>query len=355
MSRSNSNLYFSSEAFVFDWSKFAPRRSLICLPAVAVAIFGSLAAHHAGAGLIAGGGAVSVGFGSFHRIQNSRVAPMLLASIGMFASTFVGTIAGHRLTILVSVAALWGFSYGLLAAVGADARCVGLQCVIVMLVSSGYPQPLGHAAIRAFLILGGGLLQTLFITLLRFAGPVKLHELALPKELGSRVFLPVAHIIEQNLTISSEVFQYGLRLAVTLAITAGAARYLSLMDGYWAPMTALLVLKPDVPQTLVRGTARIVGTLAGAALATVIAVAVRPAIVTVALLVIFFAWLGYSVLNVNYATYVLTVTAYVVFLLALGGLSEINVVKFRAIHTVFGGAIALFAYALWPVKSRNVS
>lgn len=81
-----------SEPFVFDWSQFAPRQGLVCLPAIAMIILGSVLMKHTGVATLAGGGAVSVGFGSFQHIKNSRLWPMLLASVGMFLSTLVGAM-----------------------------------------------------------------------------------------------------------------------------------------------------------------------------------------------------------------------------------------------------------------------
>ena len=153
---------------------------------------------------------------------------MLLASIGMFISTFIGTISGHSVIVLACVAGLWGFLYGLLVALDAGAAWPWLQSVITMLVASGYPEILTHGAVRASLILCGGVLQTLSLILLDYFGRIEPSELKLPTDLTAAAFVPAAHVVKQNLKASSEVFQYGLRLAVTLAITAGVAGYLLL-------------------------------------------------------------------------------------------------------------------------------
>ena len=92
----------------------------------------------------------------------------------------------------------------------------------------------------------------LSIVLMSPVGKVERQEVSLPRDFNAGVFLPAAHILKQNLTPASEAYQYGLRLAVTLALTAGVARYLSLLNDYWAPMTAVLLLKPDFHQTFVR-------------------------------------------------------------------------------------------------------
>ena len=118
-------------------------------------------------------------------------------------------------------------------------------------------------------------------------------------------------------------------------------------------MRALLVLKPDFHQTFVLGVARITGTLAGAALATFIAAALRPGEVTAAILIASFAWLCYCLNRVNYALFSVSMTVYIVFLLTLAGLPEMDTVKYRAINTTAGGLAALLAYGFWPVSSAR--
>src|SRR4029077_10600549 len=76
--------------------------------------------------------------------------------------------------------------------------------------------------------------------------------------------------LRANLTRRSTAFRHALRLAAAVAIATGIYRVADLPRGYWMPMTALLVLKPEFHDTFARGAARIAGTIAGAALATLI-------------------------------------------------------------------------------------
>jgi len=195
-----------------------------------------------------------------------------------------------------------------------------------MLVASGYPTSLEGAGIRATLILGGGLLQTLVLALL--TRHLKSQEVLWPRELTPRAFIPAVQVLKKNLTPASEAYQYGLRLAVVVAVIAGLARYFSLMSNYWAPIAAVLVLKPDIQETFARGMARIVGTLAGVGIATLVGIITRPGLTGVGILVILFVWLSCSLLHVNYALYVVCLTAYLVFLLGFGGLPEMAIVKY---------------------------
>ncbi|MDE2573160.1 MAG: FUSC family protein [bacterium] len=166
-----------------------------------------------------------------------------------------------------------------------------------------------------------------------------------------RVIIQVSDALQTlraNTRPSSAYFQHALRMAIALAVATLGDRLLPLQRGYWVPMTAVLVLRPDFATTFVRGASRLIGTLAGAALATLIAAALRPGPGMLVALAIVFAWLGYAVIRANYAVYTMTVTAYVVFLLALIGLPEIAGVYDRIAATLIGGLLALLAYTVMP-------
>lgn len=113
-------------------------------------------------------------------------------------------------------------------------------------------------------------------------------------------------------------------------------------------ITLLIVLKPDARQTYARAAARIVGTIAGVALATLIAMTLRPGAIELAALVVLFAWLSYAFLYANYAVYAMCITGYVVFLLSFGGLPERTVVIARAVNTLIGGLLGVAVYLLGP-------
>lgn len=152
-----------------------------------------------------------------------------------------------------------------------------------------------------------------------------------------------------NLGFDSAFGRHALRLAVALGVAMAIARSGAVPRGYWIAMTAALVLRPDFRATFTRGFARVFGTLFGAVLATAIVVLAHPSQAVVTVLAIFFAALGYFVFSLNYAVYTLTVTGYVVFLLALSGSAqEHDAVLERTVATLLGAGLAALVYLLWP-------
>ena len=173
-----------------------------------------------------------------------------------------------------------------------------------------------------------------------------------PERSGAAPWRGALPTLRANLTLRSAVFRHALRLAGALGVGTLLAGLLPFEHRYWLPLTALVVLKPDFTSTFTRGIGRIVGTAAGAVLASALAATLRPGPLLLALLVVVTAWACYTVLFANYALYGLSVTAFVVFLLSFAGLPGSSAVADRIEATVLGGLLALAAYAVWPTWER---
>lgn len=151
-----------------------------------------------------------------------------------------------------------------------------------------------------------------------------------------------------NLSLDSTACRHALRAAAAVAITTAIYRAQHLPRGYWMPMTALLVLKPDFHDTFARGAARIAGTICGGGMAALIVRELHPQSGAVTVLLLTFVWACYALFRMNYTIFTIAVTGYVVFILKLSGVGEITAITSRAIDTIIGGAIALAVYAVWP-------
>jgi len=490
-----------------NWSQFDGPAALRCTIGVLVPLVGGLVFGQPLVSAFGAVGAMSVGFGSFQGAYRSRAAVMVLAAFGMAISIFIGSLAGHSDMAEIAAATSIAFISGLLVALGPSAAFVGLQSVVAVLIASGFPSDPPGAALRAVIVLGGGLVQTLLVVLIwplrrfsverqtiaaayrslgRYAStlpgidgtPPEPHTFsaivppiedphpfshggallvfqslfdeaeriraslasiaaeqrkpsttggacasALPPLCG-RALMEIADALEgerdpsegdrpiwepidqclatlpasaavdallgqvraawrtaglltskssrtsalprftplrprppigdafttlrANLTLQSTACRHALRLAAAIAITDTIYRVMNLPRGYWMPMTALLVLKPDFHDTFARGVARIAGTILGAGMATLIVRELEPGPSALAVFVLAFVWGCYAVFRVNYALFTVCVTGYVVFILRLSGVAEMTAATTRAIDTVAGGTLALAIYAIWP-------
>ncbi|WP_157465115.1 FUSC family protein [Deinococcus apachensis] len=196
-----------------------------------------------------------------------------------------------------------------------------------------------------------GLLRELAALPTASPGPIPaLPEAAPPaRPLPDRVRQTLATLRPDSL-----VAGYALRYAVALGVTTAAYRLGHLPHGYWLPLTVAVVLKPEYALTLTRGVARLVGTLGGVLVATLLTL-LHPPLAALMLLVVLSAWLGFSLLPAGYAPFSFAVTLYVVFSLTASGMAEQAVGAERIAATGLGGLIALGTALLWPRwRSREV-
>ncbi len=155
-----------------------------------------------------------------------------------------------------------------------------------------------------------------------------------------------------NLNLRSTACRHAIRLAACVVVGEAVGRIAAFPRPYWIPMTIAIVLKPDFGGTFQRGILRLGGTYLGLVLATVAVHAVPDAvgahIAAIAVLMFVVRCFGPA----NYGIIVTAISALVVFLISLTGLSAKEVIGARAINTTIGGAIALAAYWLWPTWER---
>jgi len=158
--------------------------------------------------------------------------------------------------------------------------------------------------------------------------------------------------LRANLSLDSTAFRHALRLAVCVGLGTALARSFGLERGYWLPMTIAIVLKPDFITTFSRGVLRIIGTLAGLLLATVL-FHILPAgpwtdVALVTVFTLILRWAGPA----NYGIFVVAISGIAVVLIAITGVSPQSAILARAINTTLGGALALAAYWIWPTSER---
>ena len=159
--------------------------------------------------------------------------------------------------------------------------------------------------------------------------------------------------LRANLTLESSACRHAIRLAICIALGEMIARSFSIARPYWLPMTVALVLKPDFGSTLSRGALRLAGTYAGLALATLLFHFASPTPLMDALWIFILAFLQRSYGRANYGILVTAISALIVFLFSLTGISPQEVIASRALNSTIGGALALAIYWAWPTRERT--
>ena len=159
--------------------------------------------------------------------------------------------------------------------------------------------------------------------------------------------------LRASLTPRSVAFRHAVRTAVCLSAALWISRQLQLPHGYWLPMTAAIVLRPDFAATFSFGLLRVVGTVLGLVLTTVL-LHITPSepwthLALMALLCMAFRYLA----TAHYGIAVAALTGTVVILLSFGGVNSGAAVMDRVINTALGCGMALLAYVAWPTWERG--
>jgi hypothetical protein len=326
------------------WRRVLPRRAhlrpfhwreaALCVPALPLILIGGQLSGYPVQSATAAGAAFAVAFGAAREMRGRRWAAMVSAMVGMVLAAFAGTLLGQDSAAFILVAALAAAGCGALALYDEDVWWVVLQVVIVFLVAGYYHGGVAAASGRATMVLLGGMIEIGSIVALARLFP----NSAAP-------FLEAAPLPPPELgTLVRHVLRAGLCVAASLAVI----QPLGLANGYWAPMTALIVLKPRLRDTRARGLARLGGTLGGCLVATAFAALTRGDPVLLMAGATAAAGAAYALQKAHYAGLTASITATIVLLVSLGSSDAVENAEHRIAATLIGGGLALLFAILIP-------
>ncbi len=335
----------SEDTALFPWNKSTPYPAIESTVAVVIALLLGQITGHRSAGSIAAGAAFTVGFAVFHEALSSTLLSMALLTLGIASATLAGSLGAQWTAVVLFLCIVAAINYGLLAGLDPTANWIGQQCGVYVIISSYFSNGLHYAVGRTAMVLAGGALQMILFTAFRLlhrnARAAAPPPLPVFRQLRTRA-LQLWGCLRDELRWDADTTGYVIKLVITLGLSTALYRYLHLRNGYWAPMTAMLVLKPKWANTLSRGVARTAGTMVGAALCAFLAYIHGPFPHWVYFtLIAATAYLCFTLQAVNYALFSAVLTSYTVFLFAFGGFSERAAADIRLLNTAVGGFLAL--------------
>ena len=159
-----------------------------------------------------------------------------------------------------------------------------------------------------------------------------------------------------NFSFNSPIFKHSLRLAVVVMVGFAIGKSFSMQNPYWILLTIIIIMRPSFGLTKSRSINRVVGTLIGAAIATIIILITQNTFVYSAIAVISLP-LAFSLIQLNYRNAAVFITLNVVFVYALFEPDILEVIQFRIVDTLIGGSLAFVSnYFLWPTwQFQNIS
>jgi uncharacterized membrane protein YccC len=229
---------------------------------------------------------------------------------------------------------------------GQGAWWIGLQWMIAILVYGAHASSPASAWQNALFVLVGGATQFLFLCVFE---PLADDWFRRPEQRPIDVEGPLLPALVANMNPRTPAGWYATRVAVALTVASLVNHLLDLPNGYWAPMTVAILIRPDPYDTAVRAVGRVIGTVIGAGVTTLLVALLRPDAPQLGLMLLVAIWACFALQRVNYGVFSTCITAYVVLLLSALGLPEPEVAAHRVEATLAGALIAVSIHlaALW--------
>ena len=154
--------------------------------------------------------------------------------------------------------------------------------------------------------------------------------------------------LTENFSFNSPIFKHSLRLAVVVLTGFAIGKTFSMQNPYWILLTIIIIMRPSFGLTKSRSIHRVVGTLIGAAIATVVILITQNTIVYGIVAAISLP-LAYSLVQLNFRNAAVFVTINVIFVYAIFEPDILSVIQFRIVDTLIGASLAFASnYVLWP-------
>lgn len=315
---------------------FHGHEGLLAVPALVGLVLAGMIWDERVHAMVAAGAAFSVGLGTAHTMGRWRWDSMVAALAGMILAGFAGTLIGLVGWAYVAFASGFAGLTAWLALRDTQVWWTVLQFEVGFLVAGHFAGGVGAALDRAGLILLGGALQIACVVAFTRIFPAVREAYAggsAEPETDSRLI--AAHVA---------------RAVVCVGASLLTAQALGLAYAYWAPLAALLVLKPRLHETRARGVQRLGGTLCGCLLATLFAMACHDAPLALVAGMAVSAWCAFSAQKAHYVLLTTAITVTVVLMVSLAGTDPAANAEHRLLATLLGGVIALVVAALVPHK-----
>ncbi len=160
-------------------------------------------------------------------------------------------------------------------------------------------------------------------------------------------------IVRANLSLDSVTCRHALRLALVTVLAQMLGHSLPGGRGYWVPITALVILRPDYGGTFSRTIQRVAGTMIGGLIGAGLGAAVQ-ATAWQTVLIALLAFFAFTVRPLNYAVFTLALTPLFMMIVNLVDKGDWEVSLLRITDTWLGAGLALIgAWIVLPSWQRT--
>ena len=154
--------------------------------------------------------------------------------------------------------------------------------------------------------------------------------------------------LRSHFNFNSQLFRHAVRLSIVVFICCTIGEFLPLDRAYWVLLTAVFVCQPNYTATKLRLKQRIVGTILGVIIASLLPYA-NPTLELQLGLIVLTSTLFFFFRTNNYSFSTFFITLQVIFSFDVMGFNVEQALYSRVIDTLIGATISWFAVSyLWP-------
>jgi len=161
----------------------------------------------------------------------------------------------------------------------------------------------------------------------------------------------------ENFSFKSPIFKHSLRLTLVFLVGFLIGVFFEMENPYWILLTIVVIMRPSYGLTKERSKNRVIGTLIGAAIATVIILLTQNTVIYAVISIVSLP-IAFSIMQQNYRNGAIFITLNVIFVFAILEPNILEVIKFRIIDTVIGALLAFSAinylFPSWEFQNVGV-
>lgn len=276
----------------------------------------------------------------------SHLRTMMWSALWLAIGATIGGLASStgywQLLTVAAMSVVCGFA----GALGGLGLGNGSLTLVMYAVFAGAPVSDRAAVTTGLLVLLGGLVTiATSIAMYAIGARDQMHEH--PPAQPS-----VAGRLRTHLHLSDEFVRHGARLAVVMVVATAIAHFLNWPHEYWIPMTVAWVARPGRQLTWERTWHRVLGTLAGIAVATVLMLTSGNSPYELAVLAAAGATITLIFVRAHYAIAVTGITVTMMALFAIEGQSFDMNAPYRILATLVAGALLALGTVIWPDRQE---
>lgn len=274
----------------------------------------------------------------------NRWRTMLWTTAILMVAVTLGSALSNLTLIAVIASGIVAFIGGAVGFLGRRAAVGGLLGLVLFVIYIGVPVSLDDAFTSGALVGLGGFLQTVAAVVM---GIVRKQHRSIPLQAPPR---PALSDLRRG---DHRFLRHGIRLAIVIMIATSISESISLPHPYWLPMSVAWMSKPDHDGTVVRIVHRLVGTMVGLLIASLLVVIFQPNGASFLPIALLGAAVAIAFIWANYAIAVTGVTIWVVALFGMVGDPVVETMDIRLLATVAAAALVLIATWLFDWRPQR--